>query len=378
MKPLQKASGSPFHLQDGKDFCGAAVALMMLSDGDIGGDPGGLSEDDLFNEGSTVSKNSGFIVSDEGLVSILNKFNPGKAALFDSRRELSEKVGTARIVAHLCDASPVSPAALIYGSQHWVAIESIWTDVEPAAQPGVNYTLRMLSMHDPNPVSGIKIKHKINDDCPLNGVPSRLVFYPDGWRDRFDGAAIGPKTFFLVVGRSESKDIAEPGEVSLPTLSEMNVRVGVDGLIEQPDLVNLWRETLKAYGGLPVDSPDFSALTGAQPNVNSVITEDWNHNGKVCYLVALQVGGNTVGTWVLNAQTGAFDSIEVHLPGHFLAPAYKRIETDLAGARLVWEPCLESFSPHLPFMLREKGGLGLFERLDGKVFSGLTTDRKGI
>src|SRR4051794_40850708 len=266
MTTITKPSGSPFHLQNKSDFCGAAVALMMLSDSDVGRDPKDLPEVDLFNEATAVSQD-GFKVSDNGLVAALNKFKLPQSAAFEPRRALSEKAGTALVVAYLCDASAglgaVSPASLIYGSQHWVAVESVWTDVDPSVRPRIPYKLLMLSVHDPAVTDEVDIEHKVDDDCSLRGVPGRYIFYPHGWRDRFDGATVGSTVSFFVVGRSGVlEDIPEPGEVTLPSLSELGIQVGPNGLIELPDLVKLWDATLTAYGGLPAGSLASTALAG--------------------------------------------------------------------------------------------------------------------
>jgi hypothetical protein len=44
---------------------------------------------------------------------------------------------------------------------------------------------------------------------------------------------------------------------------------------------------------------------------------------------------------------------------------------------LVWQPCRESFSPHLPFYQYVQGGNIVYVRIDGEVFTKLTTG-KGV
>jgi hypothetical protein len=45
---------------------------------------------------------------------------------------------------------------------------------------------------------------------------------------------------------------------------------------------------------------------------------------------------------------------------------------------LVWEPCLESLSPYYPFRMVILGAFRLFVRVDGRVYTHLTTDIRGV
>src|SRR6478672_11486254 len=120
---VPKSANSPFHLQNDPDFCGAAVGLMMLSDKDVGRNPVDLPELDLFQRASG-NRVGLFKVSPDGLTKMLNDLRPPSARAFAGTAWLSEKAGTATVVAHLCDSSTalgaVSPAVLIFGDMHWV------------------------------------------------------------------------------------------------------------------------------------------------------------------------------------------------------------------------------------------------------------------
>jgi hypothetical protein len=54
-----------------------------------------------------------------------------------------------------------------------------------------------------------------------------------------------------------------------------------------------------------------------------------------------------------------------------------RPETLVPYPTLVWEPCLESLSPYYPFRMFIAGVHRLYVRVDGKVFTKLTTDIRG-
>ena len=45
---------------------------------------------------------------------------------------------------------------------------------------------------------------------------------------------------------------------------------------------------------------------------------------------------------------------------------------------LVWMPCRQSFSPHLPFYKLTVGGQNLYIRADGEVFTYLTITGRGV
>jgi hypothetical protein len=70
------------------------------------------------------------------------------------------------------------------------------------------------------------------------------------------------------------------------------------------------------------------------------------------------------------------DGVRIELPqekGRFrlLRGKYQLAEN------LVWQPCRESYSPHLPFWQITSGPLTLYQRIDGLVFSQLTPMGKG-
>ena len=53
-------------------------------------------------------------------------------------------------------------------------------------------------------------------------------------------------------------------------------------------------------------------------------------------------------------------------------------ETACVSPFLVWRPCRESWSPHLPFYQITVGDYRLYVRLDGEVFTRLTWEGKGM
>lgn len=376
---VEKNAGSPFHLQDGVGGCSGAVSLMMLSDPDVGKDPVELSEASL----TTLAESSSILLEEDQLVTILNSAISDGKVKFSKTTATTEVEGSAILVGHLCDQFPVSPAVRIYGGGHWIAIEGIWVDRDPTKGA---YGLGMMVVHDPSrgPLNG-SAGHKVGDQCPTLGVPKTYVSYPAGWRERF-GVGVGQ---FRVVGRERltPQEILGPEVFAFPVLAQFKVQI-INGLVDPDDLSQLWTATVDFYGGWPAGASLQADL--ANVTTGTVNMETWP-SGKSVYLVMLENSDKIVGTWVVDARTGESDSIEVHPPGSYWVGYYDRLKVEWAGKNLFWQPCEESFSPHLPFLAIESTGDGhggteegggapsvRFERLDGKIFDQLTTDRQGV
>jgi len=56
---------------------------------------------------------------------------------------------------------------------------------------------------------------------------------------------------------------------------------------------------------------------------------------------------------------------------------FLRPRTYCISPTLVWRPCRESFSPHLPFYMITVGEQQLYLRIDGEVFTKLTPSERG-
>ena len=135
-----------------------------------------------------------------------------------------------------------------------------------------------------------------------------------------------------------------------------------------------------------------------------VLVHRLDRPGDFYWLAPWEVDGKISGSVDLDARFGFLKSARIlnHPKKNWLAAATERglrqrisklidgKKFDLAQERgrievfpgtycipplLVWKPCRESWSPHLPFWHIAVGGISLYVRIDGKVFTHLTTGR---
>jgi hypothetical protein len=69
--------------------------------------------------------------------------------------------------------------------------------------------------------------------------------------------------------------------------------------------------------------------------------------------------------------------MRVELPGERGRVLLRKGEFQIEP-RLVWKPCRQAFSPHLPFWRIKSGPFTFYKRIDGPLFTQLTLDGRGI
>lgn len=389
-----------YHTQDTDYYCGAACAMMILSE--IGVPYAGLDQDDLYtsNHGHNVDPTSGWYTDPYGLCYTLNDRRPASflPRFFVVHKRLTEADGT-RDVAFTLYHYQVSPAILVYGCAHWNVVRGVQTDVDPTTGP---YTVEGFWLNNPIWDDSIS-SHGTADTCGsggAHGVASEFVTYAEWQTNRFNGCGFddpGGATQWISVCDPDQRTIA------LPTRRALKLRGDGRRLLSAQQASRFAAEGIQEYN-LPTTRLGEAALRAGRAGA-PLLVQRLDRRGDFYYLVPWQRDGRVAALADVDARFGVFKSLRI-LPRPARdwaigAPGSERLRDVLArlvdgkrfdvpdeGGRfkvypgtyavspvLVWRPCRESWSPHLPFYHLVIGGQSLYVRIDGRVFTRLTSGR---
>lgn len=369
--------------------------MMILHE--IGVSYASLDQDDLYTSNHNHNVKSGWATDPYGLCYTLNDRRPASFLpnFFVVHKRLTEAEGT-RDVAHTLYHYQVSPAILVYHCQHWNVVCGVQTDVDPTTGP---YVVEGFWLNNPVWDSSISA-HDGSDTCgsgSTHGVANEFVTYTEWQTHRFNGCSYddpGGATQWISVCDPE------PPKIELPRRREIKYFADGKRLIFKKDIIELAARGLKEYG-IPESkrgAETFSAGNFGTP----LLVQRLDLPNEFYYLTPWERDGDVLGFVDVDARFGIFKSLRI-----FAAPAKElllgktgRRLTELVGRRvndklfelpdekgrfkvypgtycippvLVWKPCRESWSPHLPFYQLTIGGNKLYVRVDGQVFTQLTS-----
>jgi hypothetical protein len=363
-----KTARARLHSQESDGLCGAAVGLTVLSDGDVGGNIERMFEKELYDTGHQNSDPQWFI-DPGGLRLMLKRHKPAQfREEFIIRGLASEAMGTGEIIEGLSRNKALPPAVLVHEGRHWVSVNGV--EIDEDSTDGEGCVLHRLWIHDPYTASTIERCHSEDDDCILKGISDQCVYYPDAWIKRFTPAIVDDKEVFVVI-KTEGGEAREPGRLLLPDPILPALPRDEHGLISEKAVGPLWIRWQEVFGPWPSGSVAADRLTGSE--VGMSVQVHWLDRDEVFRLAVLKLGSEIVGSFALDARTAIPDSVIVVLSGSPAQESLSRLDSGSLGDKFVWQPCLESFSLHLPFRELEDG----WERIDGKRFSEFTSKVKG-
>ena len=337
-------AGCKYHTQDGGEYCGPAVAMMILSW--LGVEAHNLDQGALFVEIQRANRlGGGWRTGPWGLASVLRE-RSGKG--FDAYIKDSVRAGTYSIVRTL-EATGAPVAALVFGAKHWVVITGAETSASPRSDPSC--TIKGLWVN--NPINNALSPHRANDRCGAGdslGVEDDWVPYSE-WEERY------------FTGTTRASSGAERQFIFVRTTEPVNAALAPFG-VKSPFM----RPVPAAPKGLNlVGTPLSSRLEDAGSDTGVGLVERLEEPDKPGALYPtpeealekilerpLQIHENG-GVRVIEVNAG-----EVHL-----------------STELVWEPCRESWSPHMPFRMLHVGEETFYLRVDGEAFAALTTGLGG-
>lgn len=307
-------------------------------------------------------------------------------------RSASEAEASRKIIYTLLHYG-VSPIALVYHCMHWIVVTGVQTSVNPSTGP---YTIDGFwvnnSVHEDNE------PHAAGDACGTggsHGIENQWVSY-NSWQSSYMTGC----NYDSPTGAYQFITVCDPDapKINLPTFREP-VRY-FDGLrlapAEEISLVlqkELTRMTL-------LETKQLSPLKNGRFGKPMLVRRMYQRNSYY-YLTPFMVENNVIGYAQSDAHFGYLDGVTT------LKQKAKLMETNpsvimkkISGKKfemrnlkgrikaisknikvskvLVWRPCQQSFSPHLPFWRITVGGSTFYQRIDGPIFNQLTYNGLGI
>lgn len=391
-----KHTGSRYHTQDTGNYCGAAAAMMILAE--IGVPYADLDQDDLYTSNHTHNAVSTNWATDPyGLrYTLVDRRPVGFGQTFVVRKPTSEAQGTQDIVYTLHKYN-VSPAVLVFACQHWIVVPGVQTDVEPVSE--ASYAVEGFWLHNPvwhSPAP--PPPHDATDACGSGGTlgnSNEFVTYADWQGTYFTGCNYdhpAGSAQYISVCDPDVRDIELPGRQARRRLADGREFLKPEQAIEFSEV------GLKEYG-LRDDERVAGALRDAKPGEPHPVARLDRPNAYY-HLVPWEVERGVIALSRTDARFGTFQGLrllERPIRAEFLSRAavLKRVtegrfelplklgrlifypEVACLAPTLVWRPCWESWSPHLPFYQFTVGAQTIYVRIDGEVFTGLTTAGRG-
>jgi hypothetical protein len=386
-----------YHAQDTSYYCGAAAAMMILHE--IGVPYADLDQDDLYASNHSHNAQPSWYTDPYGLCYTLNDRRPASflPRYFVVHKRLSEPEGT-RDVAYTLYHYKVSPAVLVYHCQHWNVVRGVQTDVDPASGA---YVVEGFWLNNPVWDSSVAF-HDDGDSCgsgSTHGVANEFVTYAEWRTNRFNGCA-----YDAAGGATQWVSVCdpEPAEIGLPSRREIPYQSDGRHLISAKQTLELAANGLKDYN---LFESELGASFREGRLGRPMLVQRLDRPNDYYYLTPWEQSDGITGFLDVDARFGLFKSarslsqperellIGARSSRGLLEAITRRINhktfelpnekgrfkvypgTYCIPPVLVWKPCRESWSPHLPFYQIVVGPHVLYLRLDGQVFTQLTTGR---
>ena len=385
-------TGCKYHTQDTGYYCGAAAAMMVLAE--IGLPHASMNQDDLYTSNHSHNVKAGWATDPYGLRFTLVDRKPAAFTnTFVVYKPETEAEGTRKIVYTLWHYQ-VSPIVLVYHCMHWIVVRGVQTDVEPT--PGAAYTVTGLWVN--NPVFRDNDPHTATDVCGtggVNGVQAQWVSYADWQATYFTGCNYDSAT-----GASQFISVCDPDEPRIELPRRRNEDHPLDGreIASRDVAVEL------VHAGIERNDLRKAELLGPVRDARfdtPVLVKRLDRPDSYYYLVHAMLEDGVIGFGQVDALLGDLQSVFVldkpikpyqldrarMLRGLLRKPLELgepegrfrlRPDTFCVAPTLVWRPCRESFSPHLPFWQITAGSQTVYVRVDGAVFTTLTSVGAGV
>jgi hypothetical protein len=389
--PWIKNTGCKYHTQDTSYYCGAAAAMMVLAE--IGVSHASLDQDDLYTSNHNHNAQGGWYSDPVGVCYTMVDRKPASFGnTFVVYRKPTEAEGSQKLVYTLQHYG-VSPIVLVYGCAHWIVVCGVQTDVNPATGP---YTIQGFWVN--NPVWENNEPHAAGDVCGSggsHGVENQWVSYASWQSTYFTGCAYDSSD-----GSLQYVSVCDPAEPKIAAPRQAEPIRYFDGrqLAEPRRIADVLGKELERF-----------ALAKAKPTARvargkfgtPLLVQRLDVENSFYYLLPSMERTSVLGYAQVDARFGNLESLfGLKRAAKPLETDLRKIEARLAGVRvelprdkgrvllrrgefridkhLVWRPCRQSYSPHLPFWRILAGPFTFYQRLDGPVFAQLTLDGRGI
>lgn len=385
-----KNTGSKYHTQDTGYYCGAASAMMVLAE--IGVGYASLDQDDLYNSNHSHNAQSGWYSDPEGVkYTMVNRKPASFANTFVVYRRATESEGSQKLVYTLQHYG-VSPIVLVYGCAHWIVVCGVQTDVNPATGP---YTIQGFWVN--NPIHEDNEPHAAGDNCGsggTHGIENQWVSYASWQSGYFTGCDYDSGD-----GSVQYLSVCDPDQPKIPAPRKIEPVHYFDGrnIAEAPKIIDALKQELKRYSLYDAKQ---TARVARGEFVKPLLVQRLDTKRGYYYLIPSMAKEKVIGYAQVDALYGNLESLFT------LRRGAKPFETDVEKVtqrltslrvelleekgrfrflkgkfkvekNLVWQPCRQAFSPHLPFWKITADQLTFYQRIDGPVFTQLTLEGKG-
>lgn len=379
-----------YHQQDEADFCGAAVAQMILAQ--LGA--GILDQGNLQGEAAPIGQTG---IEDRQLGKLLESRRPQDGGPpFVVSRDDDPGTGVRRIFAALMITGCAVPASVVDGT-HWVAVTGVVFDADATPEDA---EIRGFFIHNPEPEHtknappGTNARnappHSADDTCGHGhgfGSPNTFVTIHEWLNLYWAPPSRRGGVPYVTIPRG-GRDLY--GSVRAETTA-----VPPGKPLEAAALRERAIAGISAYGILLPKSPLAKALadpTYVEPvlQISSMSNIPSLKSSERYYVVQVHGAQGAAAYVRIGASDGRFLSVETPIAFHllpedlfdFASGALARYEEkngalgtwSVTGERsftvhptLVWRPCLQSTSPFQPFVQINLAGTIVYVTMDGKV-----------
>lgn len=389
--PWIKNTGAKYHTQDTSYYCGAACAMMVLAE--IGVAYGALDQDDLYTSNNSHNAQPGWYSDPVGVRFTMVDRKPASFSnTFVVYRSPSEAAGSQKLVYTL-QTYGVSPIVLVYGCAHWIVVCGVQTDVNPATGP---YTIEGFWVN--NPVHEDNEPHSAGDVCGSgggHGIENQWISYATWQSTYLTGcnydSGDGSLQYISVCDPAEPK-IAVPKRVE--PVRYFNGRT----IADRSRIADVIRQEFERFSlGRAKQTARLAKAKVGTP----LLVQRLDVEGGYYYLTPYTERANVVGYSQVDARFGNLESVfTLKRPARPFETDVRKVQQALVGKRielpnergrlqlvkgkfqvernLVWRPCRQAYSPHLPFWRINAEPFTFYQRIDGPIFPQLTLNGRGI
>ena len=387
-----------YHQQDTDYYCGAACAQMVLQE--IGA--GHLPQDDLYNDNHTHSiTESGWASGPDGLTWTMNHRKPASFAnYFVLFEQLTEDSISRKIVWTIYHYG-VAPIAMVYGWAHWIVIRGYDISAAPVDYADSSYLINGFYVNNPwppTPSPGPPPPHSTGDICGsggIYGVANEHIAYGTWQTDYMTGVPSGHWAGKYLA-------VCDPDPAPQKMGRKREIRREFDGeRILDKQTAARWALTGLRDSGLARHDRLKELVHKVEPG-EPILVQRLDRKNDFYYITPMSRAGRNIDLLVsIDArfadykQTSFTTNEESSLS---FQPLSREEILRMLGRRvvvgkevipihpeaiciyptLVWRPCEESLSPFWPFHMVTIGQYRLYIRIDGAIFTSLTSKIQGI
>lgn len=364
-------ASTPYHRQSSDFKCGAAAAMMILVDGDVGGDIGKIDQESIYTYASGLSLKP-WHINPSALAAVLNKISDVKD--FVVNRVNSFEDASRDIVAAMIQHN-VSPAVVTEEDDHWVGVNVAVVDSDPLLGDFVLYGFRL---NNPWCRGHCPSSHSADDDCGRYGTPCQEATYWDweknfreiSWKEDVSTTRKG----FTSITRTVTKKVGHIKKPKKVLFSAENKLAAIQTLRETALLAEkeaaLLPDSVDLVGPLSVswlgdDSKDYilyGFVRDGEVIAQTKVAKDTH------LIMRFQFENEDSKEWsVFSEKTQNLGKTLQALRDRSPREAKKKRDSAESLPPLVWRPCDESRTPFLPFFDLSEGATKVYLRVDGML-----------